>query len=690
MENAISTRERLLLSGLALILVLLCLGGAGVVYQAGILKTEAQRNNPVAFHPTNAASPITTSSSQPAQAGNQVAPFMVQITAMVERDGKRVPGWTGSGVLVSQDGLILTSAQVAMPGKPYLVTDLLVSLSTIPGQTATAAYYADVVQASGSLDLAVLRIKKDAQSNPVDPASLQLPFATIGDSDLLQNGDTVSILGFSSQGDLGTQREQIAGFKQEAGVSIRAFIQLAQAAGGSYSGGAALDSNGNVIGVLTNGEDPASFNSACVASLDTNRDGQINAEDECTPANRPVGFVRPIRLVHSLLAAAVRGETHMERERATLISLPAQGKILFAEPFLDASNGWVLTGSSSIHDGKLEAILPEAYAVFSTGVAKPFGDVRIEMDYSIDISTGEGDFGALCRYTDGNNFYALEISEDGYYSIWKKVAGKITYLVHWKSSEALPAGESSGHLLFTCIGHTLAILKGGQLIGQVTDETLPAGGIGLVAGTWDKKGLSVSFSKLTVRSAGSQPERPLEILMQDDFSNPATGWWDITNGGAYFDDGLRILVQKRQTDLFARTYQSFTNVRVEVDAMAIGGPNDNDYGVICRYQEATHEFYYFEITSDGKYQIGYYTADRVQIPLSNDQFKPSTAIQLGQMQNHIRAECDGKALILFVNGTQIAMVEDARLSEGSVGLIAGTWSTPGTDIQFDNFVVYKP
>jgi hypothetical protein len=35
-------------------------------------------------------------------------------------------------------------------------------------------------------------------------------------------------------------------------------------------------------------------------------------------------------------------------------------------------------------------------------------------------------------------------------------------------------------------------------------------------------------------------------------------------------------------------------------------------------------------------------------------------------------------------------VEDDTYASGDVGLIAGTFDEPGTDIRFDDFVVYRP
>ena len=50
----------------------------------------------------------------------------------------------------------------------------------------------------------------------------------------------------------------------------------------------------------------------------------------------------------------------------------------------------------------------------------------------------------------------------------------------------------------------------------------------------------------------------------------------------------------------------------------------------------------------------------------------------------------GNKLTLSVNGEQIASFDDTTFSSGDVGLFAGTFSEPGTDIHFDNFKVTKP
>ena len=132
----------------------------------------------------------------------------------------------------------------------------------------------------------------------------------------------------------------------------------------------------------------------------------------------------------------------------------------------------------------------------------------------------------------------------------------------------------------------------------------------------------------------------------------------------------------------------FSNVSVEVDATKMGGPDDNDFGVICRYQ-GTDQFYYAVISSDGYYGITKVTSATSTL-LGRDSLEFSDAINQGIATNHIRFDCSGNLLTLYVNGQQIDQQTDGDYITGNVGLIAGTYDTPGTDVLFDNFFVYQP
>jgi hypothetical protein len=192
-------------------------------------------------------------------------------------------------------------------------------------------------------------------------------------------------------------------------------------------------------------------------------------------------------------------------------------------------------------------------------------------------------------------------------------------------------------------------------------------------------------------ASGGTVEQPSGVLFQDDFSDPESGWDRVivSDGVTDYADGVyRIFVNTSNTDVWANPALDFTDVSVEVDATKVDGENDNDYGVICRYQDGEN-FYFFVISSDGYYGIGKISAGLQQL-IGVDSMPPSDAIRQGNATNHLRAVCAGSKLSFYVNDQFLAEYEDTEFTSGDVGLVAGTFDTPGVDIHFDNFVVTEP
>lgn len=185
------------------------------------------------------------------------------------------------------------------------------------------------------------------------------------------------------------------------------------------------------------------------------------------------------------------------------------------------------------------------------------------------------------------------------------------------------------------------------------------------------------------------------LLFEDNFSDRATGWDSQAASEGVMDydsSGYRILVNGEQANFWATPGKDFADVRIEADEGKLGGPDENRAGLICR--DTGTQFYFFIISHDGFYGIGIFSADgtasgRMELIGQNEmQFSP--LINRGLNVNHLRADCSGDTLSLYVNGEQLAQVQDARLTHGDIGLLAGTFSQPGADLIFDNFVAIQP
>ena len=189
-------------------------------------------------------------------------------------------------------------------------------------------------------------------------------------------------------------------------------------------------------------------------------------------------------------------------------------------------------------------------------------------------------------------------------------------------------------------------------------------------------------------------ESSSDTLFADDFTDPNSGWdryQDETGVTDYSNIGYLIYIKTANVIKWANPSEKFQNdVLIEVDATKKEGPDDNAFGLICRYQDMDN-FYYFYISSDGYAGIGIdNNGTKTIISDSSGNLVSDSNINQGAAVNHIQADCVGSSLSLSVNGVKIATASDSTFSGGDVGLIARSFATGGVDIQFNNFYVYKP
>jgi hypothetical protein len=205
-----------------------------------------------------------------------------------------------------------------------------------------------------------------------------------------------------------------------------------------------------------------------------------------------------------------------------------------------------------------------------------------------------------------------------------------------------------------------------------------------------------------------------KIPFFDDFSDTNSGWHNgaIMSSGnitEYINGSYRIYVgSPHQLQMsILNPLSAPRDVRIEVDALKVAGTDQNNIGIICRYEDG-NTFYLLEISSDGRANINkYVNGEPSDIPENTPTKSPVEtgmswnelvnlmqgvyeSIHTGATTNHIRADCIGNNISLYVNGEMIISVTDYSFSSGSVGLAAGTYDNGGTDILFDNFSVVRP
>jgi len=185
------------------------------------------------------------------------------------------------------------------------------------------------------------------------------------------------------------------------------------------------------------------------------------------------------------------------------------------------------------------------------------------------------------------------------------------------------------------------------------------------------------------------------ILFQDDFGGEQDCGWTLYNqGGAVveIEDGVfRISSSQPGQIWWSNPARNFDDVIMTVEARQVSGPDDNAYGVLCRYQ-SEENFYVFLISGDGYYAIGKYQSGSNQITyLTGDgQYLYSDAINQGVATNLIRASCVGNELSLAVNGLPLATVSDPTFVTGDIGLGVSAFELGTAVVQFDDLLVIGP
>ncbi|HIE39242.1 MAG TPA: hypothetical protein EYH30_04900 [Anaerolineales bacterium] len=180
-------------------------------------------------------------------------------------------------------------------------------------------------------------------------------------------------------------------------------------------------------------------------------------------------------------------------------------------------------------------------------------------------------------------------------------------------------------------------------------------------------------------------------LLQDDFSDPGSGWeiGDYSGGSVGYAEGAYFVTATEAGSLmWGLAYRDFSDLVIEVDAIQVSAPpNDNNsYGVMCRVQ-ADDDGYLLRISGDGYYAIHRIVGGEFE-PLVD--WTTSDAIRQGNATNHLRVVCDGTHLALVVNGRLLAEVEDATYTSGDIALTATTFEEEPTEVRFDNLVVTAP
>lgn len=165
-----------------------------------------------------------------------VSDSVVYIGVYVNYNGKSTLYGSGSGIIISRDGYIITNNHVVENGDKFMVK---VNDTLNGGESKT--YEAKLIGTDSDTDLAVIKI--EAQN---------LCVAVLGDSDKLHVGDDCFAIGNPFGLETSVSKGIISGLKRQISTANHALtsIQTDAAINSGNSGGALFNGYGEVIGVV--------------------------------------------------------------------------------------------------------------------------------------------------------------------------------------------------------------------------------------------------------------------------------------------------------------------------------------------------------------------------------------------------------------------------------------------------------
>jgi uncharacterized protein YraI len=179
------------------------------------------------------------------------------------------------------------------------------------------------------------------------------------------------------------------------------------------------------------------------------------------------------------------------------------------------------------------------------------------------------------------------------------------------------------------------------------------------------------------------------ILLEDDFSDPASGWPEHNDGHKWwYENGeFNGLVE----GTYYLTWQGysgrvFSDFALEADARKVAGPNGAGYGLAFRIA-GWNDAYVFNIAGDGNY-----TLFKIVDGQRSDVVGRTSAlgvINKGDSTNHLLVVCQGSHIWCYINGQLVADVTDDSHVEGEIGFSIESQEVSDLHIAFDNIVV-KP
>ena len=182
----------------------------------------------------------------------------------------------------------------------------------------------------------------------------------------------------------------------------------------------------------------------------------------------------------------------------------------------------------------------------------------------------------------------------------------------------------------------------------------------------------------------------LACLFYDDFDDEGSGWetgnWRWRGRGYRFGE---YAIWENWYDHYQLTWAPYEGLFPEdfvavVGAYKFSGADDVEYGIA--WGRDNENFYYFKVTPDGWYRVGWKrNGDWQDSPVP---WTPCGDIYLGAQTNILRIMARGDRATLFINGKERESFELSMAGPWKIGVFGGSAGTARIEVRFTYFAVY--
>lgn len=190
---------------------------------------------------------------------------------------------------------------------------------------------------------------------------------------------------------------------------------------------------------------------------------------------------------------------------AACSAAPPVSDLPFRDDFSSPASGWMTTDTDQLRIAYEEGALHFRVNVPDNAAWAVAGKRAADFILDVDAAQVEGPdnnhYGVIVRYADDKNFYRLDISGDGYYSVQRYRDGAWEMLINWPESDAIRQGATTNHLRVIAEGPRLTWVVNGTTVAEIEDADILVGDVGLTAGTFpDESGVHIAFDNFGVNA----------------------------------------------------------------------------------------------------------------------------------------------------------------------------------------------